>query len=349
MALGSGSDPTLGTGSSIGRYFSIVSVVPSVLFISWMYLLIASGVLTDGPTVARLVENNPVAHPAYAAVALVAAFGIAVVCHPLQFALVQIMEGYWPNTIVLRRLRSAMVMGHLQRLHRADRRKRAAEARRNAIPDPDSGDLNQYLAPKRLMEHVAVAREVIDTQADLDAWEAADASYPSDHRAILPTMLGNTLRKHELAAGAAVHLPILQWATHIGMVADPAHTGYVNDQRTQLDLAVRVAASGYLAAVVTFVVLWPTGWPVLLSLVPYAAGFLAYRGAVVAANGYGAALRAWVDLNRSRLYEQLGLPAPADADEERKQNLALEDLLLGNDTYTARLRTQPAQMPRSST
>lgn len=347
MSLGSGTDPTLGTGTSIGRYFSIVSVVPSVLLVAWMYALIAAGALTDGPTMEHLVENNPVAEPAYGAAALVIAVAIAVIFHPLQFAIVQFLEGYWPNTNFTRHLRTAMVVGHLQRLHRADQRQRKANERRAALPVPASRDLNEYLAPKRLEEHLAAAREVIDTQADLDAWDAAVAAYPEDLRAVLPTMLGNTLRKHELAAGAAVHLPILQWATHIGMVADPAHTRYVNDQRTQVDLAVRMAASAYVAAVATFLVLWPKGWPVLLTLVPYTAGLLAYKGAVVAANGYGAALRAWVDLNRSRLYEQLGLPAPANTCDEREQNDALADLLIGSDTYSARLRTEPA--PGSST
>ncbi len=56
------------------------------------------------------------------------------------------------------------------------------------------------------------------------------------------------------------------------------------------------------------------------SFIPYVAGWMSlYRGAVVAANGYGAALRAWVDLNRFRLYEDLGLPAPTDVVGERKQ------------------------------
>ncbi|WP_344951357.1 hypothetical protein [Terrabacter ginsenosidimutans] len=167
------------------------------------------------------------------------------------------------------------------------------------------------------------------------------ADYPSDRRAILPTMLGNALRQHELMAGAAVHLPILQWATHIGMVANPARTRYVNDQRTQVDLAVRVAASAEVGAIATFLILWPKGSPVLLTLIPYGAGPLSYRGAVVAANGYGAALRAWVDLNRFWLYEELGLPAPPDASGERKQNDALKGLLSGSDLYMADFEVDP--------
>lgn len=346
MALGGGSDATLGTGSSIGRYFSIVSVVPSVLLAVWTYGLVAAGAVTDGPSLEHLAKNNPINHPGYAAAAVAAAFFIALVGHPLQFALVQYMEGYWPNTRVSRRVRTAMVMGHLKRVHHAYGQRNTARSRRNSLPETDAGDLNQYLAPMGLADNLPEAREVVDTQADIEAWASVEGSYPSNRLAVLPTMLGNTLRKHEEAAGAAVNLPILKWASHISMVADPAHTRYVNDQRTQVDLAVRVSASAYIAAITTFLILWPKGWPVLLTLIPYALGYLAYKGSVVAANGYGAALHAWVDLNRFRLYEQLGLAPPTTADAERNQNEALVDLLVGNDTYTAQFQSAPAK-PKS--
>ncbi len=336
--MGSGADPTLGTGPSIGRYFSVVSVLPSVLLACWLYLVLASGGATDGPSLTLLAENAPTSHPVYLAATLAAAIAVAVVSHPLQFGIVQLFEGYWPNNSVARRIRTALVMGHLNRLSSAYSRKRSADLKRSLVPTPESGDLNQYLAPKRLPQHFQSAEIVVETQMDLESWDAVEAAYPSDKRAILPTMLGNTLRKHELAAGAAVHLPILHWATHIGMVADATHTRYVNDQRTQVDLAVRVSAFCYIGAAATFVILWSKGWSVLLSLIPYFAGMLSYKGAVIAANGYGAALHAWVDLNRRPLYQSLGLRVPESAQEERLQNDALKDLLVGNDTYTAKFR-----------
>ena len=332
MNLPSG-DPTLGTGASIGRYFSVVSVVPSVLLVGWVYALVAAGALTDGPSFAQLAENNPIAHPWHAVIALASAVGVAVIVHPIQFALVQLFEGYWPDSRLARGLRTRMVMGHLRRLEVAHARLQEAGRRRGALRPPVSGDFNEYLGPRSFASHQSDARELVDTQAVLDAFRRTAGAYPSDSLAILPTMLGNTLRKHELEAGVAVHLPVLKWATHVSMVADPAHTRYVNDQRTQVDLAVRVSAFAYIAAAITFILLWAKGWVVLLVLVPYLAGYVSYRGAVVAANGYGTALRAWVDLNRFRIYEQLGLPVPADSTAERDQNDSLEDLLLGQDTY----------------
>ena len=48
--------------------------------------------------------------------------------------------------------------------------------------------------------------------------------YPNEPIHVMPTALGNTLRRHEMLAGAAVGLPVLSWATHIGLVPLIPHT-----------------------------------------------------------------------------------------------------------------------------
>ena len=53
------SDPTLGTGSVVGRYFGIVSTIPSVLFAGWIYVLLAAGARSpEGPSFDQLAENS---------------------------------------------------------------------------------------------------------------------------------------------------------------------------------------------------------------------------------------------------------------------------------------------------
>jgi hypothetical protein len=145
----------------------------------------------------------------------------------------------------------------------------------------------------------------------------------------MPTALGNSLRRHELLAGAAVGLPVLSWATHIGLVADPTHSRYLNDQRIQMDLAVRMSASSVIAALLSFAVLWNDGWWALTTLMPYTVAWLSYKGAVVSADSYGAGLRAWVDLNRFKLYDALGLEPANSIEAEKTRNQKLQGLLRG--------------------
>jgi hypothetical protein len=157
----------------------------------------------------------------------------------------------------------------------------------------------------------------------------AVGKYPNEPIHVMPTALGNTLRRHEMLAGAAVGLPVLSWATHIGLVADPAHNRYINDRRTEMDLAVRMSFSSVIAAVVTFALLWNDGWWATATLIPYMFAWLSYKGAISSADAYGAALCAWVDLNRIRLYQALALvPAPTITDE-KERNGKLQGLLAG--------------------
>ncbi|MBY8853187.1 hypothetical protein K7G98_35110, partial [Saccharothrix sp. MB29] len=113
----------------------------------------------------------------------------------------------------------------------------------------------------------------------------------------------------------------------VGMVAGDRELGYVTDQRTQLELAVRVAFLGMVAAVVTAGVMWRHGVWLLLALVPYTVAYLAYRGAVTAANEYGTALTVMIELNRFALYERFHLKPPNSLDEERELNRYLMTLL----------------------
>jgi hypothetical protein len=325
-------DPTLGTGSSIGRYFSIVSVVPSTILAFWLYLLIAAGSIAGTPSFQTLVANSPLKHPEYAIGVLALAIALAVVTHPIQFTLVQLLEGYWGESRLARNARARQVSRHLDRMRRLQAHASAATDAQIQLAKPTaSGSVTDLLSgPGIAQSGLGPAVKVLRNQADIEVWAAVQSEYPDNLTDLLPTHLGNRLRRYESLAGRAVHLPVLQWATHISMVAKPEHNEYVNDQRTQLDLAVRVAALMGVASVITFALLWQDGWYLLLSLIPYTCAYVSYRGAVVAADSYGRALQAWIDLNRLRLYDELGLPRPTTTEAEREQNDRLIDLICGH-------------------
>ena len=109
----------------------------------------------------------------------------------------------------------------------------------------------------------------------------------------------------------------------LALVAQQKDVDYLNDQRSSLDLTIRLSATSFLAAAAAILFLWNDGLWLLIALVPYGLAYMFYRGAVVSAHEYGTAMAALIALNRFALYERLGIPRPSTAANEREQN---EDL-----------------------
>jgi hypothetical protein len=326
------SDATLGTGRSIGRYFGLVSTVPSVVLAGWLWLLWATGALTGPPDFALVGKQlQDVSVPA-AALGFLGILALALVTHPLQFSLVQLFEGYWGRSQLGRRWRVNRTDAHIRSLTDARARERGAK---NLLKLHGPAGVAKLLKGPESPQRRAVLVALVDQQVA----SRINARYPDYVTNVLPTALGNVLRRHELRAGASSALPILSFATHIGMVADAAHTDYVQDQRNDLDLAVRVSATAVLATIATVLVMWPHGLWLLMALVPYTAAWMAYRGAVSVAATYGAALGAWVDLTRPRLYDALEIDHPATAQLERERNKHLADMVNGSLGFTMRYAT----------
>ena len=151
--------------------------------------------------------------------------------------------------------------------------------------------------------------------------------YPFEREDVMPTMLGNALRRYEQMAGQPYDLNIVSAAGHLLLVADPRDTAYVRDQRTQLDLAVRMCVSSALLTAITVLLLAPTWWWLLLAAVPYLLALMFYRGACTVAREYGASLQTLVDLNRTQLYQRLRVPMPPTLNAERAQNRRLTAML----------------------
>jgi hypothetical protein len=78
-------DLTGGTGRAIGRYFSVVSMVPSLLFVVYIFLLVRSNAWSHHPDWGTAIDA--LAHigagGAVILIVLGTAFGIGI--HPVQF------------------------------------------------------------------------------------------------------------------------------------------------------------------------------------------------------------------------------------------------------------------------
>lgn len=326
------SDPTLGTTSTIGRYFGVVSVVPSFFFAVWAYLLLASQPWNGPPDLTGLTSATPAEAAVLGIGLILCSLVIAVVTHPLQFLAVQALEGYWgPGTLGLA-MQERQIARHLRRRLQLEKSKDDANDTMRGI----KGRIGLRAGDDLNWSDVIEAGDLdplLDASVTYRASSAALGAYPQLHENVMPTRLGNVLRKYEAAAGGAVGLELILWANHIGMVAEPPHTTYVQDQRSAMDLAVRMTVTCLAMFGLAFVLFWPHGVWLLVALLPLAGALLSYRGAVAAADSYGRALSAWLHLNRFRLYEALHLPPVADPQQERDQNGVLEDLALGQPEY----------------
>jgi len=125
--------------------------------------------------------------------------------------------------------------------------------------------------------------------------------------------------------------------------ATAVDTEYLDDQRSQLDLAVRMTIVSMIATVLTSIFMARHGLWLLVTLLPYASCYVSYRGAVVAASEYGRALGVVLTLNRFALYERLQLERPLSTDAERVQNEKLMHFLSHGPTRGLSLsyRNQP--------
>jgi hypothetical protein len=303
----------IGTGvaASIGRYFSVVSFIPSAIYVLYVYLLITSGSWQHPPD-----WNGAVASLGRLGLTGIAALVLSSIClglliHPIQFALVQFFEGYWGTWPVPQALRRQRIVRYQKLVRELNRKER--EAKDLQVRWKDAG-------------YKPNAFSLVPVRSQYDEAHRVREFFPKMNE-VMPTRLGNVLRRTESEAGSQYGLDALQAVQHLLLIAPAAHVDYVNDQRSQLDLAVRMTFMSAVAVVTTLLFLCMDRFWTLLAIVPYGLTYLSYRGSVVAATHYAAAIDVLVNLNRFALYQQLHLPVPANAAEEKVMNEALAEVL----------------------
>jgi hypothetical protein len=326
MAGTSVTNAALDIGGKIGRNFSVVSMVPSLFLVLWTYALIESGAWSGPPDLADLRRNVAAWGLAEVAWLLVAALMLGLLLHPLQFATIQLLEGYWGGSRLALAAASLRVMhyrrkwqnlgdrlsDHICALEKAFAKKglqdeRDLEARADYLDSEDADDL---------VSHV-VARDVL---------RPLQARFP-DARRIMPTRLGNTLRRFEDSAGSQYGIEAITTATHFGLIVPDRHLDYLDDARQQLDATARLCSMSAIATVLAVSALFTDGLWLLVALVPYLFTYVAYRATIGAADEYTSIASTLIDLNRFALYSQLGVAKPASAAAERETNALLMPLL----------------------
>lgn len=319
-----------GTGKAVGRYFSVISVLPSLLLVIYIFLLSASGGWRHSPN--WQAAFTALSHIGIAGGAALAVSGIvvALVLHPLQFGMVQLLEGYWGPGRLVRRIRVSRIHRHRKRLRWLDDLTAHADRtlRRFEKSDPCLKKLKPDERGRLVIEAMSLRGEAVRSRD----------RYPEDPDHTMPTRLGNVLRRYEVLAGVPYELDAPTVLPSLALVAPPGHLDYLNDQRSAMDLAVRTSMTCAIACLVTVVFLWHSGLWLLIALIPYAAAYAAYRGSVIAAQSYGITMSALIALNRFALYEQMRLQRPSNTVLERAMNKKLMSLINHNKDASLKYR-----------
>lgn len=328
------------TGRSIGRYFTVISMVPSLLFAIYVYGLFAANAWPGPFEPAKAVHAAENLSVAKIVALLVAALLLGLVLHPFQFSMTQLLEGYWGRSSIGLGLARRRIT-HYRRVVRAldaaagcAEDKWAGAVERDRATENELARENDQQREDRNAVHLDSERgdPMVADYLRAQANRIAVSRYPEEGRRMMPTRLGNVLRRYEDTAGRQYGLDIVRIAPHLNLVADPAHREYVDDCRKGLDLSVRLCALFALATALSVVLLIRDGAWLLLALAPYCISYLAYRGATSSARAYGTALSTLADLNRFALYEQLHVPLPSSIHAERDRNALLSSVLSGDQT-----------------
>jgi hypothetical protein len=294
---------------SIGRYFSLVSFIPSALLVAYTFILLGSGAPYHAPDPHSVVRATSHLGLAEVTALFVLSVGLGLVLHPLQFAMVQLLEGYWGTGTIAQRARATRIWWHSRRL--------LALRMRHGY----------YISQLRNVPNDEYSQERFALLSRRDEAERLSAEQPMEPHLVMPTRLGNVLRYYESNAGLPYGLDAIQVMPYLARVASAEDMDYVNDQRSNLDLAVRLSLVSVIAFALSLILLWRYGLWLLVALVPYSLALLSYRGAVIAAGAYGQAFSAIIALNRFALYERLHLPLPQNMWEERYRNATLRSVL----------------------
>ncbi|MGH3068089.1 MAG: hypothetical protein ACRDMI_05830 [Streptosporangiaceae bacterium] len=334
MVTGGIVDASTGAAQVIGRYFSVVSVVPSSLYVTFVYLLIASGSWRHSPDWSHAFTS--LEHLGIGGFAFLALFsvGLGVFIHPIQFATVQLLEGYWGTGLIAQKIRTQRILHYQARCKNLNRKRNTAL---NTLADWRNGNVPTTLT----------SRTPLRSEYD-EARRVRSSSFPANLDQVMPTRLGNALRRVESQAGRQYGMDALQVVPHILLIAPASHVDYVNDQRSQLDLAVRMTLISAAASATALLFLWPYRLWALVAVIPYALAYLSYRGSVVAAGHYGAAIDNLINLDRFALYEQLRLPLPPSGHAERIMNQNMRRLLEYHNDVLIDYQHPGGQTPGSS-
>jgi hypothetical protein len=294
------------SASGLGVRFSLVGILPTTVLVLFVLALVWGGAPASPPSLPTVLSELARYDTAQGLLLVVAILALVLLLQPFQLLLIRLMEGYWGFSGPVGALCKRLADRHRKQRDRLQTRldhllaaasRDAATGNRTAPPTAEAGFLSERIA--RL--------------------------YPRGRT--LPTRLGNVLRAAEENAGAPYGLDLVTLWPRLYAILPERTAALVDDQRNQLDMAVRFWVTFGVATVVSTGLLYRHGWWLAVPAVTLVLTWVCYRGAIASALVYGLGIRTAVDLYRFDLLRALHLPLPEDRESEKQTNAILSEFL----------------------
>ena len=337
----------------LGRGAYLVTLLPSAIIMLSGYALASSALypwatppmganrIRVQPGLAAIVKNAENLNGVGIALCVLAILGGAVLLRPFQLTAVQILEGYWSSKPIPRMVEEFRIEHHRRRRAIAVSLKRARYER----PDADK-QITSIMAYERHRDRAARTARRAGFRA---------GNYPLDPRAVLPTSLGNVLRRGETIAGERYGLNTVVTFPRLHPFVSPPLLARIDTITDLLDTTSTFvfvfAADSILAAPLLF---RGDRWSVL-PVISVVLSAVCYAGAINAARILVIEYATAYDLHRFDMLAGLHRRLPKNAAKEFSENLKLSDFLIKDEPVNAaesakwkyRHTTQEAPAPDS--
>jgi hypothetical protein len=303
----SGTIPLGEVVKSVTPRFNLVGLIPSVLLAINIGALIASGSFAGEPNMHLLLLRAREVNVFDATVLFLVVLSIALVVHPFQLLLVRILEGYWDETPVLRKIK--FVGMEINRRRWAKFRRESADTDRlSRLYPPFTPDF----LPTRLGNVLRAAERRAGLQHGFTKpGEMFPRVYP-----YISAGLASGISSARDTLDIACRMCVVLWAL-----------AFLDGIVLCTDGALPASDGAWLVV------------PVVAALL----GSLSYRGAVRAAGAYGRFLFYVFDLHRQDLIRALGYEPPERAADEVKLIRAITAWLVNDRPAPEEHRKIPGQ------
>lgn len=303
-----------------GARFSLVNLMPATFLVGFWAVSAAAGLYTGTPHNLGQIAVN-LANPGWAIIAIFGVFVLAVLLRPFQVALVQFLEGYWPNWPGVRQVAELAVERHRRILNTAQ-----------VIDDfepsrtPASQSLRDVAQRQRLRRKLASSK----TRAAMTVFhypQLRPEEYGDDDDRLMPTLLGNVLRNGEDTAGDRYGLRFETVAYRLWPTLSKKLDAENSRNLDLLDTSAAMCISLLLAAVSSVPFIGNGGYWFLVPVTTATLSAIAYRGAILVAKEQGRLQATAVDLHRFDMLTALHYKLEETPDKEWEFNIALSSFL----------------------